>query len=66
MQTANTQEPPGGELQKSYRWRPDEAEMVNAIMGAAWDSQMCMRSGIRPTLGRILRVMLFRGRNDLR
>ena len=50
MQTANTQDRPDGELQRSYAWGPDETAMVNAIIGAAWDNQMSLRSGLRHTL----------------
>ena len=64
MQTANTQDRPDGELQRSYAWGPDETAMVNAIIGAAWDNQMSLRSGLRHTLSRLLRGMLFRGRRD--
>ena len=64
MQTANTQDRPDGELQRSYAWGPDETAMVNAIIGAARDNQMGRHSGLRPTLSRIVRGMLFRGRRD--
>ena len=64
MQTANTQDRPDGELQRSYAWGPDETAMVNAIIGAARENQMSLHSGLRPTLSRIVRGMLFRGRRD--
>lgn len=61
MQTANTRDRPDGEIQRSYAWGPDETAMVNAIIGAAWVNQMSLRSGIRHTLSKVLRRMIFRG-----
>ena len=60
MQTANTQDLPNGDFHKTYAWGPGEAEMVNAIIGAAWRNQMDMRSGFRPALSRIIRRITFR------
>ncbi len=61
MQTVNTQAPPNGELHRAYAWGPGEAEMVNAIIGAARHHQMDLRSGFRPKVSRILQRVLFRG-----
>ncbi len=66
MQTANTQDLPNGELQRTYIWGPDEEAIVYAIIGAGWYNQMSQRSGLRSTLARILRRMLFRDRPDFR
>ena len=62
MQTANARELP--DRQSNYTWRPGEEALVNAIIGAAWHNQMSQRSGLRPTLSRVLSRMLFRGRRD--
>ena len=64
MQTANTQDLPDAELQRTYTWASDEEAMVNAIIGAAWHNQMSMRTGLRPNLARIMRGLVFRGRRD--
>ena len=61
MQTVNPQPPPNGAFHRAYAWGPGEAEMVNAIIGAAWHHQMDLRSGFRASVSRILQTVLFRG-----
>ena len=61
MQTVSTRDLSERDLARTYAWRPGEAEMVNAIIGAAWHNQIEMRSSFMPNLSRIFRRATFRG-----
>lgn len=61
MQTISTRDISERDLHRNYNWGPGEAEMVNAIIGAAWHNQIEIRSSFRPNLSRIFRRATLRG-----